>query len=79
MKYGKDNKKKKDLLKMNVLVSLLTEDKQLYMKDKHNALYNQAAASFKSENDIQSLYGLVEAFNNGDYNQFIEQMKCINY
>lgn len=40
MKYGKDHDKKKLLLKINVLVSLLTEDKEIYMKDKHNALYH---------------------------------------
>lgn len=62
MKYGKSLEVKKLLLKTNVLVALLTDDKEVYEKEKANALYNEAAATFKGEADVQALYGMVQAW-----------------
>jgi len=50
-------------LKTNVLVALLTDDKEMYLKEKYNSLFHESAASFKSEGDIQCLYGMVQAWN----------------
>lgn len=47
MKYGKSSDVKKNLLKADCLVSLLTNNKELYTNDKHNALYHESASSFK--------------------------------
>lgn len=62
-------------MKTNVLVALLTDDKEMYLKEKYNSLYHESAASFKSEGDIQCLYGMVQAWIECDYNQFIEHSK----
>ena len=75
MKYGKSVELKKNLLKTNVLVSLLTNDKEIYLKQKSNSLYHESAAGFKSENDVQCLHGMVQAWIECDFVQFIEQSK----
>ncbi len=60
---------------MNVLVALLIQDRELLLKDKHNALYHESAATFKGDGDIQCLYGMVQAFIDCDVDKFMEQSK----
>ena len=79
MKYGKSVEVKKSLLKTNVLVALLTDNKDVYLKEKSNSLYHEAAASFKSENDVQCLHGMVQAWIECDFVQFVEQSKLAQF
>jgi hypothetical protein len=63
------------LLKTNVLVVLLTDDKEVYEKEKANALYHEAAATFKAEGDVQALHAMVQAWAECDWGVFVEQSK----
>ena len=79
MKYGKNPEHKKILLKANVLVSLLINNKEEFTTEKFNALYNESAAGFKLENDIQCLYGVLQAFIDIDLNMFEEHSKTAQF
>ncbi len=79
MKYGKVIDERKNILKTNVLVALLIGDKEYYLKDKYNALYHESAVGFKSETDVQALYGLVQAFVDCDFGAFVEQTQLVMY
>lgn len=61
-KYG--TAKVKEILKTNVLMCLLMNNIANHRLPNYNMLYNVASTPFKTMNDVQALFGLVEAFTN---------------
>lgn len=51
------------MLKVCVLLLLLCDNKELLENRSFNPLLHDSAKTFKGDTDIQSLYGLIEAFN----------------
>lgn len=69
-KFGKNSEALKNMLKINVLVLLMSGDKDLLDSKIHNPLKHDSKASFKMDNDIQAIYGLIEAFNSLNLDNF---------
>lgn len=70
IKYGTNNAKNKEMLKINTLMVLLTGDSNLIQDKQYNPMLQESTAVFKIQPDIQGLYGLIEAFKGQDIAQF---------
>ena len=77
-KFGKNTEGIKNLLKLNVMILLLCRDKSLLEKREFNPLLHESTANFKMDQDIQALFGLVDAFNQLEFNRFAEIYKVVS-
>lgn len=69
-KYGINNPKNRELLKINSLMVLLCEDERILEDKQYNPMLQDCTASYKIEPDIQALFGLTEAYKNLDITHF---------
>lgn len=60
-KYG-NSVELKEILKTNVLLSLLIENPLLRKEGKYNSLYHDASIPFKNEKEVHELISLIDAY-----------------
>ena len=77
-KYG-NNMQLKEILKTNVMISLLINNPELRRDEKYNCLYHEISQPFKPEKDIQALIGLAEAYERTDIQQFEHFYQAVDY
>jgi hypothetical protein len=69
----------KEILKTNVLISLLIEN-PIFRKDgKYNALYHDASIPFKNEKEVHELISLIDAYEHHDLDQFQRNYANLNF
>lgn len=68
-KYG-NSSELKEILKSNVLISLLIANRALRKDGRYNALYHDASIPFKNEKEVHELISLIDAYERQDLEQF---------
>ena len=61
------------------MIALLIDDPEIYTTAKNNPLYDESSSAFKSDSDIFSLFGLVEAYQELNEKNIIEAFRSISF
>ena len=77
--FGKNSENLKTMLKINIAILLLHDDKELMENRFFNPLKHDSASTFKMEPDVQGLFGLIEAFNCLNLKSFQEILQVVDF
>lgn len=77
-KYG-NSAELKEILKTNVLISLLVESPTLRKDSRYNSLYHDASIPFKNEKEVHELISLIDAYERHDVEQFQRNYLNLNF
>lgn len=77
-KYG-NSAELKEILKTNVLISLLIDSPALRKDSRYNSLYHDASIPFKNEKEVHELISLIDAYERHDVEQFQRNYSSLNF